>query len=326
MDNQLPEPLLQKSDKRYVIFPIEHHDIYKFYKDHEDSKWPVKKIDMASDLPDWKKLDEPVKKLIKHILAFFAASDGIIMENLSENFCSEVQWAEVRAFYAVQNYMENIHSITYSKLIETYVESTEEKLALFNAIESMPAIRAKARWAEKWISSKASFAKRLVAFAIVEGLFFSVAFAIIYFVGELRKMPGLCMSNDYISRDEGMHVDFAVLLYTKHIVNKITQEEIDEMIYEAVDIEKAFVNETMPEPLLGMNAMLMHQYVEYIAHRLMSQFGYTTKFKDVKCPFAFMDKIALQQQVSFFDGRVSEYRTDETGTKIKKAFNSNADF
>lgn len=320
------EPLLQNTNNKYTIFPIKHIDIYKFYEMHTSAIWFDNEIDMVSDLNDWKVLTDNEKYFIKHVLAFFAASDGIIMENLSTNFCSEVQVAEARSFYSIQMFMENIHSITYSKLIETYIKSPEEKLTLFNAIETMPAIRKKAEWAKKWINSEARFAMRLVAVLFVEGLFFSAAFAAIYYIGEKGIMPGLCMSNSFIARDEGMHCDFATLLYNNYVVNKLSQEEIDELIEEAVDIEKEFSTESLPCSLLGMNSDMMSTYIEYIAHRLVSQLGYTSKFANAKNPFGFMDKICLQQQTSFFDTKVSEYKKNTTVQKTKGKVNFRAAF
>lgn len=320
------EPFLVKNNQRYVMFPIEHKDIYNLYETHEKTIWLANDIDISQDLPDWYKLDNGSKKLIKQILAFFAASDGIIMENISANFASEIQSSEARLYYAVQNYMEGVHGLVYSKLIETYIKDDDEKDRLFRAIETMPEISAKAKWAEKWITRRYNFATRLLAFAIVEGLFFSSAFAFIYYIAEKRIMPALCMSNEFIARDEGLHVNFAAHLYKNHIVNKLTQEEVNNLIYEAVEIEKEFVRKTIAEPLLGMNADMMIQYVEYVANRLMNQFGYITKFADVKCPFPFMDKIGLQNQTSFFDTRVSDYQRNNTVAKKNAELKFDVDF
>lgn len=320
------EPLLQESDDRYIIYPIKFPDIDNYYQTHQALKWELADIDMVSDLPDWVKLDEKAQRLIKYILAFFAAADSIVMKNISANFASEVQYPEAISFYAVQNFMEEIHSRTYGRLIETYISEHTERVQLFNAIRGMPAIKAKAKWAEKWISSNEPFSKRLLAFAIVEGLFFSSAFATIYYIDSLHKMRGLCISNDYIARDENLHVEFAAHLYTRHIVNKLSQEEVEELIYDAVEIEKLFVAESMPDPLTGMNIKLMSQYVEFVADKLMNQFGYTSKYSHVKCPFPFMDKIALQNQTSFFDQRPTEYKRNTTTTKEKKELNFGIDF
>lgn len=296
------------------------------YHVHEELKWEVEHVDLAEDLSDWRMLDTKTQNLIKHILAFFAAADGIVMENITSNFANDVQYYEARAYYVVQAYIENIHSLMYAKLLETYISDRNEKDRLFDAITTMPAIGAKAVWAEKWISEDAAFAKRLFAFAIVEGLFFSSAFATIYYIKSLRKMSGLCISNDYISRDEGMHVNFAAHLYNNHIINKLSQEEAEELMYEAVEVEKRFVEESIPEPLLGMNVSLMSQYVEFCAHQLMKQFGYTSKFVDVKCPFAFMDRIALNNQTAFFDQRPTEYKRDVSTSKVKDKINFDVDF
>jgi len=321
------EPLLQNTYNKYVSLPIQHSDMDKFYNTHVDTMWFVNEVDLTRDIIHWQKLSDDEKYFIKHILAFFAASDGIIMENIFINFANEIQRSEARSFYAIQNFMEDIHSKMYSKLIITYIEDPNEQNKLFNSIETMPAIQKKAKWAEKWISSNANLAKRLVAFMIVEGLFFSGAFCSIYWLGEKNVMPGLCASNQFIARDEALHVEFGVLLYTKYIVNKLSQDEITDLIVEAVDIEKFFITEALPCSLLGMNAKLMTQYIEYVAHRLMCQLGYTTPYKDAKNPFGFMDKIVLQNQTSFFDERVTEYRKNKTVKKEEIVkLNFDADF
>ena len=320
------EPLTLNTNNKYTIFPIKYHDIYNFALKHKEAIWFTNEIDMAGDIDDWGKLGDNEKYFIKHVLAFFAASDGIIMENLSTNFCNEIQVAEVRQFYSVQMFMESEHNLTYSTLIETYIDNSDERIQLFNAIENFPAIRRKASWAAKWITSDASLAKRLVAVLFVENIFFSGAFCAIYFIGEMGIMKGLCSSNRFIARDEGMHCDFAVLLYTKYIVNKLSQDEITELITEAVDIEKEFINESLPCALLGMNAAMMSQYIEYVAHRVVSQLGYISPYISAKCPFGFMDKICLQNQSSFFDVRVTEYKKDVRAQKSKLAVNFDADF
>lgn len=302
------EPLLQNRHNKYTIFPIEYQDIWNYYTIHFKAIWFVDDIDITKDLNDWKKLTNDEKYFIKHVLAFFAASDGIIMENLSTNFCTEVQVAEARAFYSMQMFSENIHSIMYSRLIETYVTNRDEKNVLFNAIETMPAVTRKAEWAKKWIDCNSGFATRLIAFIIVEGLFFSGAFCSIYWIGEKGIMPGLTNSNAYIARDESLHVEFGTLLYNKYVVNKLTQLEITDIITEAVEIEKSFIIDALPCALLGMNATMMSTYIEFVADRLVSKLGYESPFKGVKCPFGFMDKICLQNQTSFFDGRPTEYQ------------------
>jgi ribonucleoside-diphosphate reductase beta chain len=302
------EPLLQNIHNKFTIFPIQFPDIWECYLNHEKAKWVVGEIDLTVDLKDWKKLSENEKYFIKHVLAFFAASDGIVMENLATRFCSEVQIAEARSFYVMQMYIENIHSIVYSQLIETYIPNVKEKNDLFNAIEKIPAVGLKAKWAQKWINSEKRFAIRLIAFAIVEGIFFSGSFCCIFWLKEKGVMPGLCMSNDMISRDEGLHYDFAILLHYKYIVNKVTLEELKEILMEAVEIEKQFIIKSLPCSLLGMNACLMSNYIEFVADRLVKQLGYESIFNNIKNPFPFMDRVSLQNHTNFFEHRVSEYQ------------------
>ena len=261
------EPILQENKNRFVIFPIQHHDIWEWYKKMEASFWTAEEIDLHQDLTDWNsKLSEDEKYFIKHILAFFAASDGIVNENLAENFVNEVQYSEAKFFYGFQIMMENIHSETYSLLIDTYVKDEAEKAQLFNAIEVFPAIRKKADWALKWIDSD-SFAERLIAFAAVEGIFFSGAFCSIYWLKKRGLMPGLTFSNELISRDEGVHCDFAVHLHNNHLINKVPTERIQEIILDALNIEREFVTESLPVSLIGMNAKLMKQYLEFVNDR-----------------------------------------------------------
>jgi ribonucleotide reductase beta subunit family protein with ferritin-like domain len=313
--NQLLEPLLQNTSNKYVSLPIQYPGIERFYNLHVDAIWFVNEIDLANDMRDFVKLSPDAQYFIKHVLAFFAASDGIIMENIFANFAQEIQVSEVRSFYAIQMFMEDIHNRSYSKLITTYASDKEEQNKLFNAIETMPAISKKARWAERWISSDASFAKRLFAFAIVEGLFFSGAFCAIFWIKEMNIMHGLTFSNEFIARDEALHVEFAIYLYVNFIVNKLSQEEVTILITEAVNIEKEFINTALPCSLLGMNAEMMSEYIEFVANRLMTQFGYTSPYSAAKCPFGFMNKIALQNQTNFFDRQVSEYKKNTTHIK-----------
>lgn len=320
------EPLLQNKSNKYTIFPLEYPDIWNFYTMHFKLIWFVDDIDFTKDMKDWVKLSKDEQFFIKHVLAFFAASDGIIMENLSTNFSAEIQVAEARSFYAMQMFSENIHSITYSTLIETYISNPEEKLKIFNAIETMPAITDKGVWAKAWIDSDAGLATRLVAFMIVEGLFFSGSFCAIYWLSERGIMPGLCNSNAYIARDEGLHCDFAIMLYKKYIVNKLTQDEITTLITEAVAIEKEFILHALPVSLLGMNSDMMSTYVEFVADRLMSQINYVTPWAGVINPFPFMDKICLQNQTSFFDQRVTEYSKDTNPIAAFEEINFDADF
>ena len=321
------EPILQKNENRFVIFPIQHHDIWEWYKKMEASFWTAEEIDLHQDLTDWNsKLNEDEKYFIKHILAFFAASDGIVNENLAENFVNEVQYSEAKFFYGFQIMMENIHSETYSLLIDTYVKDEEEKNNLFRAIEVFPAIKKKADWALKWIDSD-SFAERLIAFAAVEGIFFSGAFCSIYWLKKRGLMPGLTFSNELISRDEGVHCDFAVHLHNEHLVNKVPKERIEEILLDALRIEREFITESLPASLIGMNAKLMTQYLEFVTDRLLLQLGCEKKY-NVTNPFDFMDMISLQGKTNFFEKRVSEYQ--KAGVLNNEAenrlFTTDADF
>ncbi|AOZ99408.1 ribonucleotide-diphosphate reductase subunit beta [Flavobacterium commune] len=301
------EPILQENKNRFVIFPIKHHDIWEWYKKMEASFWTAEEIDLSQDLHDWNnKLNSDEKYFIKHILAFFAASDGIVNENLAENFVNEVQYAEAKFFYGFQIMMENIHSETYSLLIDTYVKDEKEKDELFNALDVFPAIRKKADWALKWIESD-SFAERLIAFAAVEGIFFSGAFCSIYWLKKRGLMPGLTFSNELISRDEGVHCDFAVHLHNHHLVNKVSKERIKEIIVDALDIEREFITESLPVSLIGMNASLMTQYLEFVTDRLLVELG-CERVYNTSNPFDFMDMISLQGKTNFFEKKVSEYQ------------------
>ena len=301
------EPILKENKDRFVIFPIKHHDLWEWYKKCEASFWTAEEIDLHQDLTDWStKLNDDERYFVKHILAFFAASDGIVNENLAENFVNEVQYSEAKFFYGFQIMMENIHSETYSLLIDTYVKDDAEKDRLFNAIEVFPAIKKKADWALKWIESD-SFAERLIAFAAVEGIFFSGAFCSIFWLKKRGLMPGLTFSNELISRDEGVHCDFAVHLHNNHLVNKVPKERIKEIIINALDIEKEFITESLPVSLIGMNAKLMTQYLEFVTDRLLVELQ-CEKIYNVTNPFDFMDMISLQGKTNFFEKRVSEYQ------------------
>ncbi len=315
------EPILQENKNRFVIFPIKHHDIWEWYKKMEASFWTAEEIDLHQDLTDWNnKLSDDERYFIKHILAFFAASDGIVNENLAENFVNEVQYAEAKFFYGFQIMMENIHSETYSLLIDTYVKDEAEKAELFNALEVFPAIGKKAEWALKWIDSD-SFAERLIAFAAVEGIFFSGAFCSIYWLKKRGLMPGLTFSNELISRDEGVHCDFAVHLHNHHLINKVPKERIKEIIVDALNIEREFVTESLPVSLIGMNAALMTQYLEFVADRLLVELECERVYGSAN-PFDFMDMISLQGKTNFFEKRVAEYQksgvmnTDSDAQKI----------
>lgn len=301
------EPILQENKNRFVIFPIKHHDIWEWYKKMEASFWTAEEIDLSQDLNDWNnKLNADERYFIKHILAFFAASDGIVNENLAENFVNEVQYAEAKFFYGFQIMMENIHSETYSLLIDTYVKDEAEKDQLFHALDVFPAIRKKADWALKWIESD-SFAERLIAFAAVEGIFFSGAFCSIYWLKKRGLMPGLTFSNELISRDEGVHCDFAVHLHNHHLVNKVPKARIREIIVEALDIEREFITESLPVSLIGMNASLMTQYLEFVTDRLLVELGCQREYNTPN-PFDFMDMISLQGKTNFFEKKVAEYQ------------------
>ena len=309
------EPILQENKNRFVIFPIKHQDIWEFYKSMEASFWTAEEIDLSQDLNDWNnKLNDDERYFIKHILAFFAASDGIVNENLAENFVNEVQYAEAKFFYGFQIMMENIHSETYSLLIDTYVKDEAEKADLFNALDVFPAIRKKADWALKWIESD-SFAERLIAFAAVEGIFFSGAFCSIYWLKKRGLMPGLTFSNELISRDEGVHCDFAVHLHNHHLVNKVPKERIRSIIVDALNIEREFITESLPVSLIGMNAGLMTQYLEFVADRLLVELGCDREY-NVSNPFDFMDMISLQGKTNFFEKKVAEYQ--KSGVKVSE--------
>jgi len=315
------EPILQENKNRFVIFPIKHHDIWEWYKKMEASFWTAEEIDLSQDLNDWNnKLNDEERYFIKHILAFFAASDGIVNENLAENFVNEVQYAEAKFFYGFQIMMENIHSETYSLLIDTYVKDETERDELFNALEVFPAIKKKADWALKWIESD-SFAERLIAFAAVEGIFFSGAFCSIYWLKKRGLMPGLTFSNELISRDEGVHCDFAVHLHNHHLVNKVPKTRIREIIVDALKIEREFITESLPVSLIGMNAGLMTQYLEFVADRLLVELGCDREY-NTSNPFDFMDMISLQGKTNFFEKKVAEYQksgvmnTDSEAQKI----------
>jgi ribonucleoside-diphosphate reductase beta chain len=324
---KMEEPILKENPNRFVLFPIEHDDIWAMYKKEEASFWTAEEIDLSQDLYDWEnKLNDDERHFVKHVLAFFAASDGIVNENLAENFLSEVQYTEAKFFYGFQVAMENIHSETYSLLIDTYIKDTDDKNKLFNAIDTMDCVKKKAEWALRWID-KGSFAERLVAFAAVEGIFFSGSFCSIFWLKKRGLMPGLSFSNELISRDEGLHCDFACLLYNNHLVNKLPKEQVREIITNAVEIEKEFVTDALPVKLIGMNAELMQQYIEFVADRLLVELG-NEKVYNVSNPFDFMDMINLQGKTNFFEKRVGEYQKAGvlSGDKDAKDFSLDADF
>lgn len=300
------EQLLTENQNRFCIYPIQYHDIWEAYKKHKASFWTAEEIDFSADRNDWDRLDEHEKYFIEHILAFFAGSDGIVLENLVTNFCKEIPIPEVRCFYTFQAMIENIHSETYSLLIDTYVQSNDRRRYLFNAIEEIPCVKKKADWALQYISTTNSFAKRLIAFGIVEGLFFSGAFCSIFWLKQRGLMTkSLGKANEWIARDEGLHTDFAVLLY-KYVKNKISYDAMKEMMQSAVDIEEEFICESLPCRLIGMNQDLMKEYIRFVADRLMIQFGYP-KIYNASNPFPFMNKISLEGKTNFFEQRVTEY-------------------
>lgn len=300
------EEILREDDSRYVMFPIKHNDVWKMYKNQIDSFWRVEEIDLSKDLGDWDRLTKDEQQFISKVLAFFAASDGVVMENLASRFMQDVQLAEIRAFYGFQIMMENIHSEMYSVLIETYIKNAEEKDNLFHAVKTHPCIALKANWAKKWIGdNRSSFAARLVAFACVEGIFFSSSFAAIYWVKKRGLMPGLTLSNEFISRDEALHTEFAVLLYSK-LEKKLAKKRIIEIVKDAAEIEKNFVENVLPDRMMGMNAKLMAQYVEFVADRLCLQLGYD-KIYGSQNPFDFMELISVETKVNFFERTNSEY-------------------
>jgi ribonucleoside-diphosphate reductase beta chain len=303
----MTEKILIDNPGRFVLFPIQHHDLWRLFKQQEACFWTAEEIDLGQDVYDWdNKLNADEQHFVKHVLAFFAASDGIVNENLAMNFVNEVQYTEAKFFYGFQIMMENIHSETYSLLIDTYIKDKEEQHKLFNAIETIPAIKKKADWAIKWINSE-SFVDRLVAFAAVEGIFFSGSFCSIFWLKKRGLMPGLTFSNELISRDEGMHCDYACHLFNNHIENKISEKRVKEIICGALEIEKEFILEALPVRLIGMNSDLMAQYLEFVTDRLLVALG-CSKVYNAENPFDFMQNIALQGKTNFFEKRVAEYQ------------------
>ncbi len=318
------EILLKENKDRFVILPINYPKIWEQYKKHEASFWTAEEIDLSGDQKDWVSLNDGERHFISHVLAFFAASDGIVNENLAVNFMSEVQLPEARCFYGFQIMMENIHSETYALLIDTYIKDPQEKYRLFHAIETVPAVKKKAEWALRWIEN-GSFAERLVAFAAVEGIFFSGSFCSIFWMKKRGLMPGLTFSNELISRDEGLHCEFACLLYSM-LQNKLSQEEVTAIIGDAVVIEKEFISEALPVKLIGMNADLMKQYIEFVADRWLSELGCPKLFNATN-PFDFMEMISLQGKTNFFEKRVGDYqKSGVLGNKEEKSFSLEEDF
>lgn len=320
------EPILKPNPRRWVLLPIMHKEVWDMYKKSEASFWTAEEIDLHRDLVDWEKLSANEQHFIKHVLAFFAASDGIVMENLAERFMSEVQIPEARSFYAFQIAVENIHSETYSLLIDNYIRNDKEKDHLFNAIQNIPAVGVKAAWAAKWINGTKSFAERLVAFCCVEGILFSGSFCAIFWLKKRGLMPGLTFSNELISRDEGLHADFGCLLYSM-LKNRLPQEMLHRIIGEAVEVEKAFICDALPCDLIGMNSNLMSQYIEFVADRLLSCLG-ADKLFNAKNPFDFMELISLQGKTNFFEKRVGDYQKAGimVQNKLEQQFSLDADF
>uniref|UniRef100_A0A6C0HY14 Uncharacterized protein n=1 Tax=viral metagenome TaxID=1070528 RepID=A0A6C0HY14_9ZZZZ len=318
--------LLKPNENRYVMFPIQDNDIWKMYKKQVDCFWRAEEIDFSKDLVDWAKLSADEKYFISMVLGFFAASDGIIVENLAVRFMSDVQLAEARAFYGFQIAMENIHSETYSLMIDTFIKDRDEQMKMFQAVQNFPCIAKKANWAKRWITdNRSSFAARLVAFAIVEGIFFSSSFAAIYWIKKRGLMPGLTLSNEFISRDEAMHCEFAVLLYKK-LQKKLAKKRVYEIIKEAVEIEKEFITDAIPCRLIGMNTKLMTQYIEFVADRMLLQLGYDKMFNAAN-PFDFMELISIESKVNFFERTNSEYSlANKSVDKDVDVFDFSVDF
>ena len=310
------EPMLLPTLDRFTVFPIEHENLWTMYKKAQMSNWTAEEIDFSKDMDDWVSLSENEQHFIKYILAFFAGSDGIVFENLNNNFASEVQYTEARSFYAYQEHNEMVHGETYSKLIDKYIKNPTEKKQLFEAIQTIPCIENKAKWAMKWFSRERSFGERLLAFACVEGIFFSGSFCAIFWLKKRGLLPGLCFSNELISRDEGLHLEFAIELFKmlKHILSKVVVEEI---VRDAVSIEKEFITDALPCSLIGMNSDKMSEYIEYVADRLLKQSGHD-KIWGTKNPFDFMENISLDGKTNFFEKRVGDYgKLDEDSTSIE---------
>ena len=320
------EPILEGNNSRFVLFPIQHDDIWEFYKKAEASFWTAEEIDLSQDLKDWENLTDGERHFISHVLAFFAASDGIVNENLAEHFVAEVQYTEAKFFYGFQIAMENIHSETYSLLIDTYVKDPKEKDKLFNAIDTMDCVKKKADWALRWID-EGNFQERLIAFAAVEGIFFSGSFCSIFWLKKRGLMPGLSFSNELISRDEGLHCDFACLLYNNHVENRLDEQIILDMIQDAVNIEKEFVTDALPVNLIGMNSELMCQYIEFVADRLLNEL-IGRKIYNASNPFDFMEMISLQGKTNFFEKRVGDYQKAGvmSGNEDSNKFSLDEDF
>ena len=319
------EPMLMPSNDRFVMFPIQHDDIWEAYKQHMACFWTAEEIDLSDDMRDWDELNDNERHFLKHILAFFAASDGIVNENLAVNFSNEVQWPEARAFYGFQIMIENVHAETYSLLIDTYIQDAQEKDRLFRAMETVPTVMKKAEWALKWTDQgKASFGERLIAFAAVEGIHFSGSFCALYWLKKRGLMKGLTFSNELISRDEGLHRDFACLLHSK-LKNQVPEGVALDIITEAVEIEKDFVTNALPVSLLGMNASQMCEYIEFVADHLLATLGYATHY-GTQNPFPWMEMISMQGKTNFFERRVGEYQKAGVTSEVATKFSMDEDF
>jgi ribonucleoside-diphosphate reductase beta chain len=325
MSNQNIEPILQENNERFVLFPIQHDKIWEMYKQAEASFWTAEEIDLAPDMKDWEGLNPDERHFISHVLAFFAASDGIVNENLVINFMQDVTIPEARCFYGFQIAIENIHAETYSLLIDTYIKDESEKTKMFHAIDTIPCVKKKADWALRWIDEAPSFAHRLIAFAAVEGIFFSGSFCSIFWLKKRGLMPGLSFSNELISRDEGLHCDFACLIYSM-LQDKLSKKEVESIITDAVEYEKEFVSDALPVSLIGMNAEMMCQYIEFVADRLLVALGYD-KVYNATNPFPWMEMISLQGKTNFFEKRVAEYqKAGVTAGKEDHTFSIDEDF
>jgi len=325
MSNQNIEPILEENNERFVLFPIQHDKIWEMYKQAEASFWTAEEIDLAPDMKDWEGLNPDERHFISHVLAFFAASDGIVNENLVINFMQDVTIPEARCFYGFQIAIENIHAETYSLLIDTYIKDESEKTKMFHAIDTIPCVKKKADWALRWIDEAPSFAHRLIAFAAVEGIFFSGSFCSIFWLKKRGLMPGLSFSNELISRDEGLHCDFACLIYSM-LQDKLSKKEVESIITDAVEYEKEFVSDALPVSLIGMNAEMMCQYIEFVADRLLVALGYD-KVYNATNPFPWMEMISLQGKTNFFEKRVAEYqKAGVTAGKEDHTFSIDEDF
>lgn len=312
--SEVAEPLLTQDSNRFVIFPIRHPDIWEFYKTHQKAFWIAEEVDLSADMEDWNSLTDNERFFIKNVLSFFAASDGIVVNNIAENFVREIEYPEAKFFYGFQIAMENIHGLMYSLLIDTYIKDSEEKNKCFRAIENLPAVKKKAEWALNWIESP-SLIERLIAFVAVEGIFFSGSFSAIFYLKSRGLMPGLCFANSMIFRDENLHTDFAIHLLNNHIVNKPTQKKIKEILLSALAIEKEFITESLPVSLIGMNANLMKQYLEFVTDQLLVKLGCKKEF-EVEQPFKFMEQIAIETKNNFFENRSGEYTKAKTNEAV----------